>query len=263
MNLDLSGRNALVGGSTQGIGRAVALELASLGANVTLLARNEQQLAIVAAELDTSRGQRHRYWVSDFAQPDQLRQTVAEQIANTQTIFHILINNTGGPAAGSISTATAELFLAAYQQHIVVNQYLAQLVLEGMKTAHYGRIINIISTSVKEPIEGLGVSNTTRAAVAAWAKTWAGEVAQYGITVNNVLPGFTNTLRLQSIIATKQAQSGQSEEAVINVMKSYIPARRFADPAEVAAAVAFLASPAAAYINGVNLPVDGGRTKSM
>ncbi|MDP7430930.1 MAG: SDR family oxidoreductase, partial [Flavobacteriales bacterium] len=151
----------------------------------------------------------------------------------------------------------------AFRMHLVNNQILAQKVVEGMKKDGFGRIINIISTSVKAPIPGLGVSNTIRAAVANWAKTLSIEVGAYGITVNNVLPGFTDTNRLKTLIIKKSSVQGKTEEEIANAMKSSVPANRFGQANEVANAVAFLCSPAAAYINGINLPVDGGRTASL
>jgi 3-oxoacyl-[acyl-carrier protein] reductase len=261
MNISLLGKNALVGGGSAGIGRAVGLELSALGANVTLLARNEQNLRAALAELDTSQGQQHGYCAVDFSNANGLLAQITKLSAERP--IHILVNNTGGPPGGPLTDASAEALLSAYHNHLICNQLLAKSVLPSMKSEGYGRIINIISTSVKEPLEGLGVSNTTRWAVAAWAKTWAGEVGQLGITVNNVLPGFTMTGRLDEIIEKRAAASRLSREAVETQFKNQVPLRRFAEPAEVAAAVAFLASPAAAYINGINLPVDGGRTKSL
>ncbi|MBK9338359.1 MAG: SDR family oxidoreductase [Lewinellaceae bacterium] len=261
MDLSLLNKNALVGGASAGIGRAVALELANLGANVTLVARTETTLQAAMAGLDTTQGQRHRYLVADF-DDSQILLTKVSDLLDQQPI-HILVNNTGGPPGGPIVGAKPEDFLKAYHNHLVCNQLLAQAVLPGMKAAGYGRIINIISTSVKEPLENLGVSNTTRWAVASWAKTWANEVGGFGITVNNVLPGFTGTGRLTDIIEKRAAASGASADVVENQFKNQVPLRRFAEPAEVAAAVAFLASPAAGYITGINLPVDGGRTRSL
>ncbi len=261
MEISLHGKNALVGGGSVGIGRAIALELATLGANVTLLARTESALQATLRELDTATGQQHRYLVADFSQPDQWLGQV--QVWCVQQPIHILVNNTGGPAGGPITSTAPEAFLAAYHNHLICNQLLAQTVLPGMQAAGYGRIINIISTSVKEPLDNLGVSNSTRWAVAGWAKTWANEVGRFGITVNNVLPGYTRTGRLKEIVEKRAAASGQSPEAVEEQFKGHTPLRRFAEPAEIAAAVAFLASPAAGYITGINLPVDGGRTRSL
>lgn len=261
MNLSLSGKNALVGGASAGIGRAVATELAALGANVTLVARTESALQAAVAGLEAMPGQTHGYLVADFSDSQSLRERVSE-LLQRQT-FHILVNNTGGPPGGPITEATPEAFLQAYHNHLICNQLLAQMLLPGMKAASFGRIVNVISTSVKEPLDGLGVSNSTRWAVASWAKTWANEVGRFGITVNNVLPGYTRTGRLEEIIQKRAAASNLSADEVAEQFKSHVPARRFAEPSEVAAAVAFLASPAAGYINGINLPVDGGRTRSL
>ena len=263
MNLDLSGKNALVCGSTQGIGKATALELAQMGASVTLVARNEQKLKAVLEELNTNKGQNHNYICADFSKPDDLQAKLLKATKEQSNQYHILINNTGGPAGGPIVEAGIDAFRAAFDMHLICNHILTQAVKSGMQAAGYGRIINVISTSVKQPLNGLGVSNTIRGSVANWAKTMANELGAYGITVNNVLPGATNTIRLQSIIENKAKKSGNSIEATAAAMKSTIPAARFAEANEVANAIAFLASPAAAYINGINVPVDGGRTKCL
>ncbi|MFN8284662.1 MAG: SDR family oxidoreductase [Chitinophagales bacterium] len=262
MDLNLQGKYALVCGSTQGIGKAVALELANLGASVILLARNESALQATLSELNTAFHQQHTYIVCDFSNPENLKLSIENYLQKNPTI-HILVNNTGGPPAGAVSNAKTDEFLTAFNNHLICNHILAQAVLSGMKTEQYGRIINIISTSVKQPIAGLGVSNTIRAAVANWSKTLAGEVAQFGITVNNVLPGATNTIRLQTIFENKATKTGKSVNAIKQEMLEEIPAKRFAESGEIANAVAFLASPAAAYINGINVPVDGGRTSSL
>lgn len=261
MNLNLSGKNALVGGSSKGIGRAVAVELALLGANVTLVARHAEALSEVLGSLDASQGQQHDYLVADFADPADLHRKVHSLVSGKP--IHILINNTGGPPGGPASEASGQAFLQAFNNHLICNHLLMQLTTPGMKAEGYGRIINIISTSVKQPIEGLGVSNTIRGAVANWSKTLATELGPHGITVNNVLPGATRTGRLEEIANANAAKTGSSADAVFDNWQKEIPLRRIADPSEVAAAVAFLASPAASYISGINLPVDGGRTKSL
>lgn len=261
MNLNLKNKNALVCGSTQGIGRASAFALAELGANVTLVARNEEKLKEVVLELPNTY-QNHNYIVADFSNPNDLGEKVAERLQTVGT-YHILVNNTGGPASGPVFTAEIKAFEDAFTQHLKCNHVLAQEVVPGMKEADFGRIINIISTSVKQPLDGLGVSNTIRGAVANWSKTLANELAEFGITVNNVLPGATSTERLAEIIKDKAAKTGKSTEEISRAMKNSIPAKRFAQPGEIANAVAFLASEAAAYINGINVPVDGGRTKSL
>ena len=259
MNLDLKNKNALVCGSTQGIGEASAIELAKLGANITLVARNESKLLQVLNRLDASQGQSHSFVCVDFSNTEKLKSELG-LINNT---CHILINNTGGPPGGPIIGAAIQSFEDAFKMHLVNNQILVQKVIEGMKKEGFGRIVNIISTSVKAPIPGLGVSNTIRAAVANWAKTLSVEVGSYGITVNNVLPGFTNTNRLKSIISNKAEKQGKLEEEIAEIMKGSVPANRFGEANEIANAIAFLCTPAASYINGINVPVDGGRTNSL
>lgn len=259
MNLDLKNKNAIVCGSTQGIGEASAIELAKLGANITLIARNEGKLLNVLNDLDKSQGQIHSFVCIDFSDTEKLK----EEVNLLKGTYHILINNTGGPAGGPITDAKTDYFEDAFRMHLVNNQILVQKVIEGMKKEGFGRVINIISTSVKAPIPGLGVSNTIRAAVANWAKTLSIEVGAYGITVNNVLPGFTYTNRLKTLIAKKASIQGKTEEEIANTMKASVPANRFGKANEVSNAVAFLCSPAAAYISGINLPVDGGRTASL
>ena len=261
MNLDLSNKNALVCGASAGIGKAAAQELAQLGANVTVMARNEDKLKEVLASLDSTKGQVHQYLIADFSNPDQVKECIVE--ASLHRTFHVLINNTGGPKGGPIFSAEVGEFTQAFSQHLVCNQILVQNVVPGMKRSGYGRIINVISTSVKQPIDGLGVSNTIRGAVANWSKTLANELGPFGITVNNVLPGFTATDRLADIVANAARKLDKTEEEAAAFMRQLVPARRFAQPEEVANAIAFLASPAAGYINGINVPVDGGRTKSL
>lgn len=262
MDINLTGKRAIVCGASKGIGRATAHELAALGASVTILARDEMMLEGVRVSLPKNPGQTHLALVADFADPERLKDRVqAHIVANGP--FHILVNNSGGPPAGPVHTAAAEDFIRIFNQHLIGNHVMAQATIPGMKAEKYGRIINVISTSVKQPIKGLGVSNTIRGAVANWAKTLAGEVAAYGITVNNVLPGATDTDRLAEIINGKAAKQGKSAEDIVAEEMATIPAARFGAPEELAQAIAFLASPAAAYINGINLPVDGGRTASL
>ena len=259
MNLSLQGKRALVCGSTQGIGKASAIELAAAGASVTLMARNADLLQKTVNHLPVVPGTVHHFLVADFHLPEEVK-AVAETFIHETGPVHILVNNTGGPAGGPIMAAKTEEFLQAFNNHLICNHILARAVMEGMKVSHYGRIINIISTSVKQPLKGLGVSNTIRAAVAGWSKTLAGELAPFDITVNNVLPGATDTARLSSLIEAKSLKTGKTIEDLRRDMLEEIPAGRFAHAGEIAAAVAFLASPAAAYITGINLPVDGGRT---
>lgn len=259
MEINLLSKNALVCGSTQGIGKAIAVHMAKSGANVVLVARNEGALRKVCDELDISRGQRHQYFVADFSEPGELKNRVNIFLKGYSPI-HILVNNSGGPPGGAITEASTDAFVNTFQQHLICNQILVQAVIPEMKKERYGRIINIISTSVKQPIRGLGVSNTIRGAVASWSKTLSVEVAPFGITVNNLLPGATKTQRLTSLVANKAKQTGRSEDDVLKEMIEEIPAARLGLPEELAYAAVFLASPYAAYINGINIPVDGGRT---
>ncbi len=258
MNLDLTNKNAVVCGSTDGIGKACAIELANLGATITLVARNEEKLKKTLKELSISAGQQHDYLQVDFQQPDYLKAVLQEYVSQ-QNEIHILVNNTGGPPAGPAHEASLDAFRKGFEMHIISNQILVQALLPKMQNTGYGRIINIISTSVKEPIPGLGVSNTIRGAVGNWAKTLSKELGQYGITVNNILPGSTETRRIRDLIKNRATSQGKTPEEIEQNMKEQIPVGRFAEPAEIGYAAAFLASPIAAYITGVNLTVDGGK----
>lgn len=259
MDLNLSQRTAVVCGASQGIGLAAAIELSKLGANIVLVARNEERLQTALSKLPKEDSQQHSILVADFSDPSQVKSVIGAW-TEQGNVAEILINNTGGPPGGPAIDADTSEFLTAFNNHLICNHTLVQALVPGMKSKSFGRIINVISTSVKQPLSNLGVSNTTRGAVANWAKTLANELGQFGITVNNVLPGATNTVRLESILNAKAKKLGSTYEEVANQMKDSVPAKRFADPAETGAAIAFLASPAAGYINGINLPVDGGRT---
>ncbi|GAB3040030.1 SDR family oxidoreductase [Oleiagrimonas citrea] len=262
MKLELNGRHALVCGASKGIGRATAMELAALGADVTVLARSEDVLRTLAETLPrTHAAQHHHALIADMNDRAQLAAVLEAHVATHPV--QILIHNSGGPAAGPANQATTDAFESAFGQHVLAGQILLQAVLPGMHEAGYGRLVNIISTSVKEPIPNLGVSNTVRAAVASWAKTLAGELAADGITVNSVLPGFTETGRLESLIAGRAKAQNVSEDTVAANMRALVPAGRFGKPEEVAAVAAFLCTPAAAYVNGVCIAVDGGRTRSL
>lgn len=259
MKLSLQGKRAMVCGSSQGIGWASAKLLAEMGAEVCLVARSENKLKQNIDLLDNSSAQVHHYLVADFSSPQGLK-TALESHLSKEEPYHILVNNTGGPPAGPAHSADLEEYLNAFNQHLACNHILVQALLPGMKGFGEGRIVNVISTSVKMPLKGLGVSNTIRGAVANWSKTLANELGAFNITVNNVLPGATETGRLTSIIENKAKKMGVSKEDAAASMLAEVPLKRFAQPKEVASAVAFLCSDEAAYISGINIPVDGGRT---
>ena len=261
LNLSLHSKKALICGASQGIGKAIAIALADLGATCILLSRNEDALKAAAAQLSVAEGQSHIYQVVDFNNQDELK-LIIEHLTHEYSI-DILINNTGGPAAGLIASADPLAFEQAFRQHLICNHILAQAVIPSMKEKRWGRIINVISTSVKIPINNLGVSNTIRAAVASWAKTLSNELAVYGITVNSLLPGFISTSRLDAVAEGFAEREGISKELMVEKMKDSVPAKRFGDPSEIAAVAAFVASPAASYLNGITIPVDGGRTGTI
>ena len=263
MNIDLTGKTALVCGASQGLGAAIAKELAVLGANIILIARNEDKLKTILASLDISKQQQHIYFSADTSATDELKNKIQTYLAGQNHIIHILINNTGGPPPGPLIDTKAEEIEKAFRSHLLTAHVLTHLVTDGMKRSGYGRIINIVSTSIKQPIPGLGISNTVRAAVANWGKTLSSELAKFGITVNNVLPGSIKTARLDDLFTKQAASSATNIDEIIQKNISAIPAGRFGSPEEFAAAVAFLCTPAAAYITGINLPVDGGKTLSL
>lgn len=261
MDLSLLNKHAVICGSTQGIGLATAIILADLGASCILMARNEESLIQSVKQLSASKGQQHTYAVADFSNPSNVGAAI-EKIVGTVKI-EILVNNSGGPQPGPITEALPGEFEAAFNQHLICNHLLTNAVLPGMKASGYGRIINIISTSVKTPLANLGVSNTIRAAVASWAKTLSNEVGQYNITVNNVLPGLTNTMRYKKLIANTSATTNQTTSEVDQQLISTIPLKRIGEAEEIGNVIAFLASPAASYVSGTSIPVDGGRTAAL
>lgn len=261
MNLDLTNKTALVCGASQGLGLAVAKEIALLGANVVLLARNAEKLQAATAQLHNDGNQSHSYIAADSSNPADVKEKVGAYVATNP--IHILVNNTGGPPSGPMIDTKAEDLEVAFRSHLITAHTLVQLVFDGMKQAGYGRIINIVSTSVKQPINNLGISNTVRAAVANWGKTLANEIGGFGVTVNNVLPGLTKTDRLDYLFGKQAEHGGTTPEEIAKQSAASVPAKRLGEPSEFAAAVAFLCSPAASYINGINLPVDGGKTGGL
>ena len=261
MDLSLIGKNAIISGGSQGIGKAIAIELAALGATCILFARNENSLKNTISELSVSAGQKHHYHVVDFNEATSLKKIIQEITSSVD--IDILINNTGGPAAGLILEAEELAFENAFKQHVICNQILTQAVVPAMKKNKFGRIINVISTSVRIPLANLGVSNTIRAAVASWSKSMSNELAEYGITVNSLLPGFIATTRLDAVATHFALKENIDKSSMEEKMRLSVPAKRFGLPSEIAAVAAFLASPAASYVNGISIPVDGGRTGTI
>lgn len=261
MNLDLKGKHALVCGGSDGLGFASANEMSLLGANVTLLARTEEKLKAAVGQLDTSKGQRHQFRSVDTADLDNIEVTAKELVSHSP--IHILVNNTGGPAPGNILDEDPDKFINAFKQHVMAAQILSKAVIPGMRQHNYGRIINIISTSVRQPISILAVSNTIRGSMASWAKTMSLELAADQITVNNLLPGTIDTSRIRAIIKQQMEVTGKTKEELITNFEKDIPMHRIGVPEEFGAVVAFIASPAASYITGTSIPVDGGKIKSI
>ncbi len=261
MDFSLKNKTALVGGSTQGIGKAIAKQLAENGASVVLLARNEAKLIETLSELKNTEGVSHKYIVADFSDLENFKKSVSGFFK--ENTVDIVINNTGGPPAGAAMDKSLDDFQRTFEMHLLVNHFLAQQAIEGMKQNGWGRIINVLSSTIKQPKTNMVLSNSIRAAVANWAKTLATELAPYGITVNNVLPGYIATERLNALNLFKSEKSSKNLDDVTKEMLSEIPIGRLGQPEEMAYAVAFLCSEMANYITGINLPVDGGVLKSL
>ena len=261
LTLSLAGKHALVCGASKGIGRCTALALAKSGANITVLSRSSDTLNELLPLLTAAGAPKAWALPADLDDRSSLLETVSRHISETGAV-HVLVNNAGGPAGGPIIDASTSEFELAFGRHVLASHIMTQAVVKGMVDQNFGRIINIISTSVREPIPRLGVSNTVRGAMAGWAKSMARELPEM-ITINNVLPGFTDTERLGALAAGRAKREGCTPEDVRKMWLNDVPAGRLAKPDETAAAIAFLASPAAGNIRGVSLAVDGGRMRSI
>ncbi|MCB9678789.1 MAG: SDR family oxidoreductase [Alphaproteobacteria bacterium] len=251
MDTGLHGRRALVCGASQGIGRATALEMASLGAEVFVLARRAAPLEALAAEIRSTGGRA----VTIVADLDA-------GVPDLPDGLQIVVHNTGGPAGGLLLDASEDALMDSFRRHVISAHAIAKRVLPSMQAAGYGRFVNVLSTSVYEPIDNLGVSNLTRAAMASWAKTLSRELPP-GVTINNVLPGFTDTERLTSLAEGRASKTGSTPDAVRQAWVGQVPEGRLGRPEETAQVIAFLASPAASYVRGQSLAVDGGRLRSI
>ena len=259
----LENKFAFVSGGSDGIGASSAIALSNAGCSVIITGRDKRKLQSVLSRLDLSINQKHGKIVTDYDNPDNMIEDVRKYKDLNSLEFDILINNSGGPNQGRIVNASINEFKSTFDRHLICNHLLFQDFYGYMKENKFGRVINIISTSIRQPIKGLGVSNTIRGAVASWAKTLSYEVAQDGITVNNILPGFTKTARLDSIISSKSENFGISKDDVISNMISTIPIGRFGRPEEIADLLVFISSENASYINGVSIQVDGGRLETI
>lgn len=261
MNISLKGKKALVGGSSRGIGKAIAQQLAESGASVTLMARSEDKLKRIVNELPTSEGQKHQYLLVDFTDYEKYKSVIFDYFKNNTV--DILVNNTQGPSAGSALEKKVDDYQNAFDLLFKSVVFTTELALEHMIKNKWGRIINVASVSVKEPLSYLALSNTIRAAVVTWAKSLSTDIAQHQITINNVLTGYFDTERIHDLNQTKAKQLGISIEEVKSNMEAQVPVKRIGKPEEYGFLVTFLASEKAAYITGINIPIDGGLLKSL
>ncbi len=261
MNISLKNKKALVGGSSSGIGKAIAQQLAESGASVTLMSRSENKLKDIVEKLPTSDGQKHQYLVVDFTDFENYRKIISTYF--TKNSVDILVNNTQGPEAGSALDKNVSDYQNAFDLLFKTVAYTTDLALTQMQKNNWGRIINVASVSVKEPLSYLALSNTIRAAVTTWAKSLATDVGQFQITVNSILTGYFDTDRVAQINAKKAEKMGVPESEVRKEMESRIPMKRIGDPKEYGFLVAFLASEKASFITGTNIPIDGGLLKSL
>ncbi len=258
MKIDLTGKKALVGGSSKGIGLGIATELANSGACVCLMARNESRLKEIVAQLPSSNN--HSYLVVDFSKFEDFKIKIEEYVKNNQV--DILINNTQGPPAGNSLSKNIDSYQEAFDLLFKSVVHTTSLVIPGMQKNKWGRIINVTSVSVKEPLNYLVLSNSIRSAVVAWAKSLSVDLGPDGITVNSILTGYFDTERIKELNKEKSRSLNISEAEVLDKMKSLVPASRLGTPEEYGYLVSFLSSDNAAYINGASIPIDGGLLKS-
>lgn len=260
MNISLFNKTALVSASTRGLGKAIAMQLAASGAQVTLLARNETKLKAAVADLPTPNGQKHSYLEADFSDLGAFKTIISDYFTSHGT--DILVNNSQGPAGGTILEKDTGDYQKAFDTLFQTVVFLTSCALPGMKKNGFGRIINVSSLSIRQPLLHLALSNIIRPATAAWAKNLALEVAPFGITVNNILTGMFDTERINELYSGRAAELGIPLEELKVRMAKDIPAQRFGKPEEYGYLAAFLASENAAYITGANIPIDGGMIKA-
>ena len=261
MEINLTGKSALIGGSSGGIGLGIAQQVAASGASVTLMARNEEKMKAVLANLPDGENQSHQFLVVDFSDFEDFTEKISNYFANNTV--DILVNNTQGPPAGGALEQRTEDYQKAFNLLFKTVVFTTELALKNMQTKGWGRIINVASVSVQEPLNYLALSNTIRAAVVNWAKSLSIDVAKEGITVNNILTGYFDTERIAQLNSKKAETLGISKDKVRKAMENNVPAKRIGRPEEYGFLVTFLASDKAAYINGCNIPIDGGLLKSL
>jgi 3-oxoacyl-[acyl-carrier protein] reductase len=260
MKIELSGKKALIGGSSKGIGLGIAKQLAESGASVCLMARNKTKLKEIVSKLPSSENQNHDYLVVDFSDFDGFK-IIIEQYVDKNRI-DILINNTQGPPAGNSLSKDIESYQEAFDLLFKSVVYTTSLIVPKMLKNKWGRIINVTSVSVKEPLNYLVLSNSIRSAVVAWAKSLSVDVGKDGVTVNSILTGYFDTERIKDLNKEKSKSLNISEDEVLEKMKSLVPINRLGKTEEYGYLVSFLSSDKAAYINGASIPIDGGLLKS-
>ncbi|MGN0003033.1 MAG: SDR family oxidoreductase [Sphingobacterium composti] len=261
MEINLSGKHALVGGSTSGIGKAIAQQLAKCGAQVTLVARNEDKLKETLASMDVSQGQNHQYLIVDYLDFDDYKSKIEKYLEKTEV--DILVNNTQGPNPGTIAQKSMNDYQQAFDLLFQNAVYTTNLVIPKMQANGFGRIINVSSMTVKEPQGNLVLSNTMRTALVSWSKSLSNLVAKDNITVNSVMTGYFDTERLSSLMENQAKNEGVSFEEIKAKRIASIPSGRLGDPKEYGYLIAFLASEYAAFLTGASIPLDGGIAKSL
>lgn len=259
MKVELNGLRAVVCGGSSGIGKACSKLLANNGASITIISRSKNKLNNIVSNLDRSKDQSHKFICADLNEPNRLDEILKDKLDYK---VDILINNSGGPKGGLLIDAEPTEFTLAFNRLLVSSQILTKFVVSDMQKQGFGRIINIISTSINQVIPGLGVSNTVRGAVSQWSKTLAIELGSYNITVNNILPGYTKTKRLEELATSKAQELNTTKDNIYKLWADSTSLKRLAEPNEIANTVLFLCSGGSSYITGHNLSVDGGRYKT-
>ena len=261
MKINLNGKKALVGGSSRGLGFAVAKQLALSGASVTLMSRNEKKLKEIVANLENETKVKHNYLIVDFNNFDSYKKIISTFLSSNP--IDILVNNTQGPKPGDVESLSIDDYQNAFDLLFKSVVHTTSVALPYMKKNSWGRVLNMVSISVKEPLSYLALSNTIRGSVVTWAKTLANDVACDNITVNNILTGYFKTERIEELNFEKAKKLNISIDQVFDTMKNQVPMKRIGNPEEFGYLASFLCSDKASYITGINIPIDGGLIKSL